>query len=442
MSVAVQPGASVVRVARHGPDGAVRVVEVPVEPGVPLPLLLRGLLDGDVVPVHGDAAAALLAAGRSVLVVDVGAAGTVVSRVHGGRVVARRTAPGGERFDRTVAALVVACDPTWAGDGGLLAEARRVREALSLRPEVPLRTPVRSAGCGGAGRPDHRACGEPDPTGGVLTAAEVREALGGPWDGIVAVARETAGVPAVPVLLAGGGARSPDLAERFDAAGFADVTVLPRPDAAAVLCALGPPDGAGAAPAARTPVQWLPPVPRRARRPGWAGLAVVGAALVLGVLHLLGTLLVPAAPDLPTGMLAQYGYRLAVPEGWAHTGGLPERRRSLLTPAAAPDGSDLIAVESTPLGYDADAEPGRAAAELRAEFDAAGPDLSAYDPAAHVRGRAVTAYRERDGATEVRWYVVLDGDTQLSVGCRHTPAGRDTVLAACEQVVGSIRGDR
>ncbi|MHA6785320.1 type VII secretion-associated protein [Pseudonocardia saturnea] len=417
MRVAVQPGAAVVRVARPGPDGVARVVEVPVEPGVALPLLLRGLLDGEVVPVRGDGAAVLLAAGRSVLVVDIGATGTVVSRVHGGRVVARRTAPGGEHCDRAVAALLMARDPTWAGDGCLLAEARRVREALSLRPEAPVR-----------GR------------AGVLTAAEAREALGGPWDGIVAVARETAGGPVVPVLLAGGGARSPDLAERFDAAGFADVTVLPRPAAAAVLRALEPP--ATGVPAVRAPVRWLPPVPRRARRPGRAGLAVVGAAVVLGALHLLGTLLGPAAPDLPTGMLAQYGYRLAVPDGWAHTGGLPERRRSLLTPTAAPDGSDLIAVESTPLGYDAGAEPGRAAAELRAEFDAAGPDLSGYDPGVHVRGRAVTGYRERDEDTEVRWYVVLDGDTQLSVGCRHTPAGRDTVLAACEQVVASIRSDR
>jgi type VII secretion-associated protein (TIGR03931 family) len=257
----------------------------------------------------------------------------------------------------------------------------------------------------------------------------------------VAVARETAGGTVVPVLLAGGGARSPDLAERFDAAGFADVTVLPRPDAAAVLCALGPPDGARAAPPVRAPVRWLPPVPRRARRPWRTGTAALGVAVVLGALHLLGTVLGPAASDLPTGMLAQYGYRLAVPDGWAHTGGLPERRRSLLTPTAAPDGSDLIAVEGTPLGYDAGAEPGRAAAELRAEFDAAGPDLSAYDPAARVGGRAVTAYRERDDATEVRWYVVLDGGTQLSVGCRHTPAGRDPVLAACEQVVASIRSD-
>jgi type VII secretion-associated protein (TIGR03931 family) len=416
--VAVQLGASVVRVARRGPDGTARVVEVPVEPGVPLPVLLRGLLDAEVVPVHGDTAAVLLAAGRSVLVVDVGAAATAVSRVHDGRVVARRTAPGGERFDRAVATLLVSRDPAWATGPALLEEARRVREALSLRPDVRMR----------------------GPSAGVLTCTEVSGVLEGPWGEIVAAARATAGGSRVPVLLAGGGARSPDLAERFDAAGFVDVTVVPRPDRAAVLAALGPPEHP--APSVRAPVRWLPPPARRARRPWRAGAALAVAAVLLGALHGLGRLLVPAADDLPAGMLAQYGYRLAVPDGWAHTGGLPERRRSLLTPVGAPDGSDLIAVESTPLGYDADAEPARAAVELRAEFDAAGPDLTAYDPAARFGGRAVTAYRERSGSTDVRWYVVLDGGTQLSVGCRHTPAGEPAVLTACERVVASIRDDR
>jgi type VII secretion-associated protein (TIGR03931 family) len=442
--VAVQAGASAVRVARRGPDGVARVVEVPAEPGVPVALLLRGLVDGDVVPVGGDGPAVLLAAGRSVLVVDVGAAATVVSRVHGGRVVARRTAPGGERFDRAVAALLVARDRAWAGDPALLGEARRVREALSLRPQVRARAPEvggspgvtvasRAGPRGGAAR----SGGADGPSGALLTCAEVGEVLGGPWDGIVAAATAVAG-PRVPVLLAGGGARSPDLAGRLDAAGFTDVTVLRRPDAAAVLAALGPPDRDPLP--ARAASRWLPPPPRRARRPWRTGLALAAAAVLLGALHLVGRLLVPAAPDLPAGVLAQYGYRFAVPDGWAHTGGLPERRRSLLTPVGAPAGSDLIAVESTPLGYDADAEPERAAAELRAAFDAAGPGLSAYDPAARVAGRAVTAYRERDGATEVRWYVVLEGGTQLSVGCRHTAAGEAFVLAACERVVASLRG--
>jgi type VII secretion-associated protein (TIGR03931 family) len=164
-----------------------------------------------------------------------------------------------------------------------------------------------------------------------------------------------------------------------------------------------------------------------------AGLLEAGAA-------------VPASspvPPVPSGGLVQYGYALRLPTGWAHTGGLPERRRSLLTPLSAPDGSDLISVERTPLGYDADAEPARARAELHAEFRAAasvGQPLSAFDDDTRFGGRSVVSYREAGTGTEaaVDWYIVLDGDAQLSVGCRHTDAGTDAVRAACETVVGSV----
>jgi type VII secretion-associated protein (TIGR03931 family) len=144
------------------------------------------------------------------------------------------------------------------------------------------------------------------------------------------------------------------------------------------------------------------------------------------------------------GDLVQYGYALRLPAGWAHTGGLPERRRSLLTPATAPDRTDLISVERTPLGYDADAEPQRARAELRARFAAAvaaGAPLSAFDDNARFAGQPVVSYREAGRGTtgDVDWYVVLDGDAQLSVGCRHTAAGGNAVGAACATVVGSLR---
>jgi type VII secretion-associated protein (TIGR03931 family) len=165
------------------------------------------------------------------------------------------------------------------------------------------------------------------------------------------------------------------------------------------------------------------------------GLAATGTAVALPVWA-------PPAAAPGAGVLVQYGYRVDLPPGWEHTGGLPERRRVLLTRVGAPQGTDLIAVERSPLGYDAGAEPERAAAEMRTVFDesvAKGAQLSGYG-AAEVGGRSVTTYRqrERDGAV-VEWFVVLDGDAQLSVGCRHTPAGADVVRAACAAVVGSVR---
>jgi type VII secretion-associated protein (TIGR03931 family) len=172
---------------------------------------------------------------------------------------------------------------------------------------------------------------------------------------------------------------------------------------------------------------------------GVAGLLAAGAALPPS-----SPPSGPTATTVAAGDLVQYGYAVRLPAGWAHTGGLPERRRSLITPSAAPDGTDLISVERTPLGYDADTEPRRARAELRAEFAAAvegGAPLSGFDDEARYAGRSVVAYREAGGATagDVDWYVVLDGDAQLSVGCRHTPAGTESVGAACATVVGSLR---
>jgi len=130
-----------------------------------------------------------------------------------------------------------------------------------------------------------------------------------------------------------------------------------------------------------------------------------------------------------------------VPTGWRHSGGLPERRRTLLTPTIAPAGSDLIAVEQTPLGYDSDAEPARARAELADRFAAAaGTDRALHGPPrpGRIGGRSLSAYRQLDGAVTTDWYVLFDRDAQLSVGCRHTAAGTATVAAACAEVLTSL----
>jgi type VII secretion-associated protein (TIGR03931 family) len=277
-----------------------------------------------------------------------------------------------------------------------------------------------------------------------VEGADVQPLLAEPLTAAVAALREVlAGAPRV--VLIGGVARTPLLARLVDESGIAGAEVAPRPEAAAVLGALQTPMGPirGAGP----PLDgssYLPALPARPLRPLRMAFQAAAAAVAVVVLLLLGRLLVPpAAEAVPAGALVQYGYRLAVPAGWEHTGGLPERRRVLLTPVAAPEGSDLIAVERTPLGYDTAAEPERARAELRAAYDAAGgAQFSGYDPGAHVAGRPVTSYRQEEpGGTVVDWFVVLDRDAQLSVGCRHTPAGAEAVRVACALVVGSVRAD-
>ena len=144
------------------------------------------------------------------------------------------------------------------------------------------------------------------------------------------------------------------------------------------------------------------------------------------------------------GVLAQYDYALVLPAGWRHSGGLPARRRTLLTPVDTPNGSALISVEQTLLGYDSVAEFDRARRELEgrfAEARAGGDHLDGFTVSAHVGGREVIAYRQHQPRTgaDVDWYVLFDGDSQLSVGCQHTYAAADAVRTACAEVLASLR---
>jgi type VII secretion-associated protein (TIGR03931 family) len=433
--VAVQVGGTTVRVATAGgvaellaelPGGIVRG---PVDVAELL-VSLVGPAPREVVLVHpagwpADRVAAwpghpvpapVAAAGRvRRIVVEAKRSGTDVTLVHGGKVVVHRRCPvGGAALDAAVAPWV----------GGDLARARQVREMLSLQP-----------------------------VSGELDAERLRAVLAPLLRPIADLVQAVHEAGAAPVLLLGGLARCPLLAEVLDAAGLPDVEVASRPEAAAVRGALvfpivngrdhaGRPVPPAVAPATEA-TRWLPVPPAAPRRPARLVAGSLLAAVVAAALLAVGSLLPPRADAaaVPVGVLVQYGYRFDLPAGWEHGGGLPERRRSLLRPAAVPEGSDLIAVERTLLGYDTAAEPERARAELRATFDAAvsaGSALSGYGPAA-VAGRTVTSYRQADGASTVDWFVVLDGDSQLSVGCRHTAAGERAVLAACAVVVGSVR---
>lgn len=188
-----------------------------------------------------------------------------------------------------------------------------------------------------------------------------------------------------------------------------------------------------------------PPRTRRAGRVLTAAFAVVAAGLATAYgVSRITPLAPPGPPSRPEpAVLAQYDYVLRLPDGWRHSGGLPERRRILLTPAAAPAGSDLITVEQTALGYDSAAEPDRAYRELHDRFRreaATDPTITGLTMSTTYAGRTVIAYRQAMPVrrAEVDWYVLFDRDAQLSVGCQHTPSGVAAVGAACAGVVASL----
>ncbi|GAA3067159.1 hypothetical protein GCM10010464_34250 [Pseudonocardia yunnanensis] len=470
--VAVQLGSTTARMAAAGADGEPWLVARKAAPGATVASLLAELAPApeELVLVHpvswpssrvasslGECVglggrvravpAPLAAAGLgAVAVLDVGRTTAEATRWDAaGRLLAVTSRPvGGADLDAVLMQLLRLPH----GDPTARAEAQRVREALSLLPEVWTRAP--------------------EPVR--VVADEVREPLarrlGVAIDALHEVVHRTG--PA-RVLLVGGVARTPLLAELLDEAGIGDeVSVAPRPDVAAVLGALMLPGAVGRVPPMRANApsssrgpgalgspsvgheraaeafvaRRLPPPLPRTRRPLRTVLLLVAAAGVVAGLLGVGALLPSPSTAVPAGVLVQYGYRLDVPSGWEHTGGLPARRRTLLTPAGAPEGSDLIAVERSPLGYDTGAEPERARAELRAEFDTAvvgGSPLSDFRITS-IAGREVATYRQQEaGPTAVEWFVLLDGDAQLSVGCKQTASGSAAVQAACAIVVASVR---
>jgi type VII secretion-associated protein (TIGR03931 family) len=225
------------------------------------------------------------------------------------------------------------------------------------------------------------------------------------------------------------------------------------------------PESAGAEPRPAAPALaaglWPPVAPARRVRPALGGAAgpVLAALVAAGLTWLGGGVGAaafgafgadgadgdPVAATEHPAELAQYDYSARLPAGWRHTGGLPERRRTLLTPVGAPAGSDLIAIEQTPLGYDSAAEPDRAFRELRDRYERAaadGAELTEFTLSTRFADRDVIAYRQRQSRlnAEVDWYVLFDRDAQLSVGCQRTSTGADAVRAACAEVVGTLHG--
>lgn len=462
LRVAVHPGTVTTRVAAADPQPRL-VAEL--AGSLPPEQAVRLLYADPPRPVVvGEGLTVAEAVGGAVprIVVDAGASGTEVTLVTvDGAVRSRRLSAGGADCDAGLAALLGPLTPP---------EVRAYRERFSLHPaqQPP----------GGRG------------VGPVAVQAVLVARLRPVVDAVAELAHV---VPPAEIVLVGGLARTPLLAELLDTLDLAPVRVPPDPAAAAVLGALGPGDGGqtgvasdgvvddgpvgcaasgyglprdhgrmsepagvsgerAAIPAVRRlhlfhrhrprpadPPRFIPAPRRGSRTLGRAALAVALAACLVAIPLMRSE---PARPPEHAAELVQYGYRFALPAGWAHTGGLPELRRTVVTPERTPVGGALVSIERAELGYDAGAEPQRAAAELRAVYDGArarGERLDGYDPVAHVGGRMGTGYRQLQADAAVDWFVLFEGTSQLSVGCRHVGPAPDGVSAACAVVVGSLR---
>ena len=126
-----------------------------------------------------------------------------------------------------------------------------------------------------------------------------------------------------------------------------------------------------------------------------------------------------------------------VPASWsvARITGGPGSRRVRVT---APDDPHLalhITQSFAPAGTLADT-----AESLRRAIGAQPPGVFVdVRPEDQVAGRRAVTYREVRPGRVIRWSVMLDGSTRISVGCESRPGAEAGIRAACEAAVRSAR---
>ncbi|GGM51552.1 type VII secretion-associated protein [Longimycelium tulufanense] len=197
-----------------------------------------------------------------------------------------------------------------------------------------------------------------------------------------------------------------------------------------------PPSGMG------MPSPTLPPPARqkKSRAPFVFGGVVLALALVGGAI----AIAFRSGGEEPranaaTKEIKQYDYSFTYPGDWEQNGGDANLRKVLVKPHDAAADTDVIAVQEFKLTYDSDADRRRALDELRGKYQQAGPGFTGFQEKASFAGRDVVYYRQQREGTTVDWYVLFQGDAQVSVGCQYTPAGQGRVAAACDTVVRTLK---
>jgi type VII secretion-associated protein (TIGR03931 family) len=170
--------------------------------------------------------------------------------------------------------------------------------------------------------------------------------------------------------------------------------------------------------------------------------ATVAAASVAAAVCVVGYAAVPAGQQAPgpvtdTVNLVEGRVTLRIPRDWEVTrvtAGPGSRRVQVSSPA------DRTAALQLTQSY-APGESLAATAAILRQAVADQPrgvfvDFNATDR----RGeRPAVTYREVRAGREIRWSIVLDGSTRISIGCQSAPGREDSVAQSCEDALRSAR---
>lgn len=171
-------------------------------------------------------------------------------------------------------------------------------------------------------------------------------------------------------------------------------------------------------------------------RPNMIG-AVLLALIVPAVAAGLRPRAQPAEAPAPlvTATVVEGRVAVAVPDGWRverlTTG--PGSPRVRVSPAGHPDDALHITQSYAPGSTLADA------GETLGRLAGAEPAFGEFRAHDHVAGRPAVTYRENRPGRTVRWAVLLDGATRISIGCQSLPGAEDGIRTACEQAILSAR---
>ncbi|MCX2931080.1 type VII secretion-associated protein [Mycobacterium sp. CVI_P3] len=196
---------------------------------------------------------------------------------------------------------------------------------------------------------------------------------------------------------------------------------------------------------ARTPD--LPPPPASAAKPvspstrprHWRGsaLVAVSVALTLCAIGLNAARPHAAAPTLDAVNLVEGRVTLLIPAEWAVTRitAGPGSRRIQATSPIEPN----VALHMTQTYSPGETLERTGATLRRAVADQPGGVFVEFNPSDRRGGRPAVTYREIRVGRDIRWVVVLDGSTRISVGCQSASGREEMVAEPCEKAVESAR---
>lgn len=188
---------------------------------------------------------------------------------------------------------------------------------------------------------------------------------------------------------------------------------------------------------ARRPARVLPP--RRPRRWWLAGAAVLVVGCAVG-----GTLLVTrGAEEQASRLVNAHRATMAVPASWQESRRTDSGNSAELdlTPDGTPaQAQGLFLVQTTLNPATSQADVAAVLLKQVAAEVAAGKKYEAFNGDAHSEGRDVIYYREiRRDAGFVDWYVVVESQTQVSVGCQRPADDQHSMDQPCAQAVRTVR---